>query len=63
MKTSIEQLTTLSHSKNLHSDQLPPPPDMIDINTNKCMWIINDYKIWASSYEEALSLLPLIESF
>ena len=61
MKTS--KLTNTSQSKNLHSDQLTPPPDMIDIDNNKYMWIINDYKIWASSYEEALALLPLIESF
>jgi hypothetical protein len=50
-------------------NQLDPPPDQIDTETNKCMWIIKsikddvEYKIWADTYQQALSLLPLIESF
>jgi hypothetical protein len=51
-------------------NQLDPPPDVIDTTTNKCMWKIKSlfiddvtYKIWASSYKEALKLLPLIEDF
>lgn len=43
--------------------QLSPPPDQINTTDGKKMWIINDYKIWANSYQEALELLPLIESF
>jgi hypothetical protein len=42
---------------------MPPPPDEINLDTGKCMWIIKDYRIWASSYQEAVELLPLIESF
>jgi hypothetical protein len=50
-------------------NQLDPPPDEIDTTTNKCMWIIKsnkddvEYRIWADNYQQALSLLPLIESF
>ncbi len=29
----------------------------------KKLYIIKEYKIWAYSYEQALELLPLIESF
>ncbi len=42
---------------------MPPPPDEINIETGKSMWIIKDYKIWADSYQQALTLLPMIESF
>ena len=45
------------------NNQLSPPPDQIDINTNQSMWVIDGYKIWASSYMEALQLLPTIQSF
>jgi hypothetical protein len=44
------------------NNQLDPPPDMIDTNSGKCMWIIKEYKIWAETYKQALELLPLIES-
>lgn len=43
------------------SNQLDPAPDEIDMNTNKNMWIINGYRIWADTYQQALELLPLIE--
>jgi len=42
---------------------LPPPPDQIDLDSGKSMWIIEDYKIWAYSYQQALELLPMIKSF
>lgn len=44
------------------NNQLDPPPDMIDTNSGKCMWIIKDYRIWAETYKQALELLPIIES-
>lgn len=44
------------------SNQLDPAPDEIDTSSNKSMWIINGYRIWADSYKQALELLPLIES-
>lgn len=44
------------------NNQLEPPPDMINTETGKCMWIIKDYRIWADTYAQALSLLPLIEN-
>lgn len=44
-------------------NQLSPPPDEIDIQTGKNMWVINGYKIWAENYTQALELLPFIESF
>jgi hypothetical protein len=45
------------------NNTMAPPPDMINMETGKSMWIIKDYKIWADSYEQALNLLPMIESF
>jgi len=47
----------------MFDNKMAPPPDEINIETGKSMWIIKDYKIWADSYEQALSLLPMIESF
>jgi len=44
-------------------NQLTPPPDQIDLDSGKSMWIIDDYKIWAETYQQALELLPLIQSF
>lgn len=44
-------------------NQLSPPPDEIDLNSGKSMWIIEEYTIWARSYKEALELLPMIKSF
>ncbi|MFO0452183.1 MAG: hypothetical protein ACK52I_26615 [Pseudomonadota bacterium] len=43
--------------------QLEPAPDQVNLETGKSMWIIKDYKIWAYTYQEALELLPMIESF
>lgn len=45
------------------SNQMAPPPDQLDLDSGKSMWIIEDYKIWAFSYKEAMELLPLIKSF
>ena len=46
-----------------YDNKMPPPPDEINTDTGKSMWIIKDYKIWADSYQQALQLLPMIESF
>jgi len=46
-----------------NSNQLTPPPDEIDIHSGKCMWVIEDYKIWAHTYAQALELLPMIKNF
>lgn len=46
---------------NPTAGELDPPPDLIDLETGNKMWIIKDYKIWAPNYQEALSILPLIE--
>lgn len=40
-----------------------PPPLQVNPNNGLKMWEIKGYRIWASSYQEALELLPLIESF
>lgn len=45
------------------NNQMHPAPNMIDTDSGKSMWIIKEYRIWAESYEQALQLLPLIESF
>lgn len=47
---------------DLRKNKLDPAPDQIDTKSNKCMWIIKDYRIWAYTYQEALELLPLIEN-
>ena len=44
-------------------NQLDPAPDEININTGKSMWIIKDYRLWADNYQQALELLPMIESY
>lgn len=44
-------------------NQMNPPPDMIDTDSGKSMWIIKDYRIWAETYKQALEMLPMIESF
>ena len=46
-----------------YSNEMPPPPDEINLETGKCMWIIKDYRIWADDYPQALELLNRIESF
>jgi hypothetical protein len=43
--------------------KLEPPPEQINIETGKKMWVIDGYKIWARTYQEALELLPMIQSF
>ncbi len=43
--------------------KLEPPPEQINADTGKKMWIIDGYRIWANSYKEALELLPMIQSF
>lgn len=43
--------------------KLEPPPEQINTETGKKMWIIDGYRIWANSYQEALELLPMIQSF
>jgi hypothetical protein len=50
--------------ENLYpKNQLDPPPDKINTETGKKMWVIKDYKIWADDYQQALQLLNVIESF
>jgi hypothetical protein len=44
-------------------NRMSPPPDEINTDTGKSMWVLNGYKIWADSYQQATELLPLIESF
>lgn len=45
------------------NNTMPPPPIEIDMVTGKSMWLIKDYKIWATTYQEALKHLDMIESF
>ena len=46
-----------------NDNQMTPPPNQLDLESGKSMWVINGYKIWADSYQQALELLPMIESF
>lgn len=43
--------------------QLDPVPDEINIQSGKSMWIINDIRIWADTYQHALEQYHMIESF
>lgn len=46
-----------------HENQLDPAPDQVNTDTNKCMWEIKGYRIWADNYQQALKLLSVIEKF
>ena len=41
---------------------LDPAPDAVNAENGKKMWVLNGYRIWADTYQQALELLPLIES-
>jgi len=43
--------------------ELNPAPEQINPDNGLKMWTIDGYRIWAKSYDEALQLLPLIQSF
>lgn len=43
--------------------QLDPVAEEVNPDNGLGMWTLNGYRIWASSYQEALQMLPLIESF
>lgn len=43
--------------------QLEPPPDQVDLETGKSMWLIDGYKIWAESYQQAVKLYSIILKF
>ena len=62
---NVDHVTNTPNSNGWISmnNKLDPAPDEINTDTGKSMWIIKDYKIWADSYEQALTLLPIIESF
>ena len=44
------------------NNRMDPAPDQIDPVTGKCMWIIKGYRIWDSSYQDAVKHLELIEN-
>ena len=47
---------------NLKKSELyNPAPLEYDESTKNYLWIIKDYRIWASSYQEALKHLEIIE--
>jgi len=50
-------------TKNLFMEEREFPPHIEEQNDGKKLWIIEDYRIWAFSYEQALELLSLIKSF
>ena len=43
-------------------NRMDPAPDEVDPVTGKQMWIIKGYRIWDSSYQDALKHLELIEN-
>ena len=44
------------------NNKMDPAPDKIDTVTGKSMWIIKGYKIWDTSYQDALKHLDFIEN-
>jgi hypothetical protein len=40
----------------MEKNQLHPPPVEIDLNTGKSMWLVNDIRVWADTYENALRM-------
>jgi len=60
-----EFTATLEQDEQRYDDKhnrMDPAPDKIDPVTGKCMWIIKGYRIWDSSYQDALKHLELIEN-
>lgn len=53
---------TYSDETPEYDNKLDPVPNEIDTVSGKSMWIIKDYKIWATSYQEALKHLDIIEN-
>jgi len=51
-----------SDEKPEYNNRMDPPPDKIDTVTGKSMWIIKGYKIWDTSYQDALKHLDFIEN-
>ena len=41
-------------------NQMSPPPDQINLTTNKSMWVIDGYRVWANSYLEAVEHAKII---
>ena len=61
---NVENVTNTPNSNGWVSmNRLDPIPEEINIETGKCLWTINGYKIWADDYKQATELLPMIESF
>lgn len=44
-------------------NQMSPPPDELNSTTNKSMWIIDGYRVWANSYAEAVEHAKIISKF
>lgn len=65
LETAFEAISFFNEDLEVgkRSDKLEPAPTAIDKLHNKKMWVIEGYKIWAGSYQHALQLLPLIQSF
>ncbi len=53
---------TYSDETPEYDNKLDPAPNEIDTETGKSMWIIKGYRIWDSSYQDALKHLELIEN-
>ena len=41
------------------TNELPPPPNVIDLNLSLNMWVIEDMEIWAGSYDKAIEIYNL----
>lgn len=50
-------------STKVVKDNIPSPPEPIEINGDKKLWIIDGYRIWARSYAEAVQLAIMIDQF
>jgi hypothetical protein len=39
------------------------PPEPIQVNGDKKLWIIDGYRVWAKTYAEAVQLAIMIDGF
>jgi hypothetical protein len=40
----------------MEKNQLHPPPVEIYLTTGKSMWLVNEIRVWADTYENALRM-------
>ena len=52
----IDKINENPNDIDWDSNQLNPPPIEIDLESGKCMWLINEIRVWADNYTNALKM-------